>query len=636
MRRKNTAEAFEILLRMAEDRRKKAQAEEERPGKPEAVKNAGKADPLGPVGIVASERTGAPGGDGLPRPRLRPAPGEPLLAPPRQLASPKTPGLARSTRARRGSRWIVEAPQGDDSLAGGPKWGRALERWRSERPVRYRRPAAERTEREEPSRAGRGRDGRERLVESEDLEARRALLGPFLEEESGDQEMEMTAGIDIPEEKASSHWVREEEPPLLSRASVDPVLLQQSAGDGPRESVEIHCLEAREVPPADHRVSARAGETTRGDGRGGGETPGRKGPENSPRAGRRRRKQRSGSRVERGGRGSPESGPGPEKAAGDREPHAREASPEPEAAATGTGSPKPVHEVESPPREPEPGRTPAEPPVLVMKTPVRPSRGGRVWTRVLDWTVGTTLGRLLEKRVEVRVSTFVAWGMVGVVVALLLLAQGTSSPGPAGAWNPPPGPAVDAGDPTPEDPGGEEHPGEFPLKSPRKPLVIWSPDSDPHGSSGGMLRQSVVEDPDLRNVRRKEPEQPGPEESLESPGGGSDDGGKPPGAESEPDTDSAPYLYRIQVRSRESQEGAEEIVNYMRELGFRDHFIEAEPHSPGRYKVFVGKFFDKDLADRELLRLKAAARRVPYRGRQGWFQDSLVKRRDRDGISSSE
>jgi hypothetical protein len=145
-----------------------------------------------------------------------------------------------------------------------------------------------------------------------------------------------------------------------------------------------------------------------------------------------------------------------------------------------------------------------------------------------------------------------------------------------------------------------------------------------------MLRQSVVEDADLRNVRQRDTERPGAEEPLESPGVVGDDGAEPEGAESEPDTDSAPYLYRIQVRSGESQEGAEEIVNYMREIGFGDHHLEAEPHSPGRYKVFVGKFFDKAVADRELLRLKAEARRVPYRRGRAWFQDSLVKRRDRD------
>jgi hypothetical protein len=91
----------------------------------------------------------------------------------------------------------------------------------------------------------------------------------------------------------------------------------------------------------------------------------------------------------------------------------------------------------------------------------------------------------------------------------------------------------------------------------------------------------------------------------------------------------------IQVRARESREGAHRILEYLSLFGFKDALLEEEPE---RYRsrdgkplftVFVGRYDDKSAANRECKRLKEETRARPYRQREDLFQESLVITRTR-------
>ncbi len=88
--------------------------------------------------------------------------------------------------------------------------------------------------------------------------------------------------------------------------------------------------------------------------------------------------------------------------------------------------------------------------------------------------------------------------------------------------------------------------------------------------------------------------------------------------------------YVIQVRAKESMKGAQGIVDYLSLFGFDDPLIARDPREDRNaygeelHTVFVGRYADRGEADRECARLKRETRARPYKSRAAFFSDCLV------------
>ncbi|MGQ9590109.1 MAG: SPOR domain-containing protein, partial [Planctomycetota bacterium] len=105
-------------------------------------------------------------------------------------------------------------------------------------------------------------------------------------------------------------------------------------------------------------------------------------------------------------------------------------------------------------------------------------------------------------------------------------------------------------------------------------------------------------------------------------------------AEEEPEAaPAAPRrYYAVQVRARESWEGAGRLAEYFRGLGYAD--LDTEPDGrdaagDALFTVFVGRYAEAEEARRACERLKEETRRKPYRYGRDTFQGAFVVARGR-------
>ncbi|HVR75855.1 MAG TPA: SPOR domain-containing protein [Planctomycetota bacterium] len=149
---------------------------------------------------------------------------------------------------------------------------------------------------------------------------------------------------------------------------------------------------------------------------------------------------------------------------------------------------------------------------------------------------------------------------------------------------------------------------------------IWSPASTPFPEAGGRSDSDRAESPT-----------PGPGPDTGSADSNTGHGEARPAVSRE----ASPSLHMIQVRARESHEGAQRILTYLDDFGFEDFLLDPDPRgardSDGRslYTVFVGRFSDREEAQAECRRLKRETRLRPYKHREDFFHDSLVITRQR-------
>jgi septal ring-binding cell division protein DamX len=191
--------------------------------------------------------------------------------------------------------------------------------------------------------------------------------------------------------------------------------------------------------------------------------------------------------------------------------------------------------------------------------------------------------------------------------------------------------------------GDSEKPGDASATGPaaaRTPALtgvrrfpLWGPGNGslptPPGTPTGRAADPP---PDFRNVESVSPPSPAgdgagarvtaPAESSGVP--------EPPAQES-----LSPFVYRIQVRAKESMAGAQSIVEYLGLFGFDKPLIEGDlrgdRNASGEklYTVFVGKYANEAEARRECERLKSETRQRPYKNREEFFESSLVITRKR-------
>jgi cell division septation protein DedD len=260
-----------------------------------------------------------------------------------------------------------------------------------------------------------------------------------------------------------------------------------------------------------------------------------------------------------------------------------------------------------------------------------PSTGGtsagivfRLRAKLAEWLLGGRWTAKLERRIEVKFSTVLGFAMAAVttVFVILIYLQTPSKVDPrfasldssdGGAWR-----AHEASTGTQE---REELPGARAEPSEGRLLPIWSPSSSPTAAQGALEGRPS----EVRSVEKA----PAQLEPTPAPTGV---------AVSQRASDAAalsPYVYLIQVRAKESAEGAQRIIEYLREFGFQENLVQTDPrgdrNAEGQllHTVFVGKYFDRDEAERESDRLKRETRLRPYKGKEGFFQDALVITRRR-------
>jgi hypothetical protein len=297
--------------------------------------------------------------------------------------------------------------------------------------------------------------------------------------------------------------------------------------------------------------------------------------------------------------------------------------------------------------------------------------------RAILWLLGEEGARLFARRLQVRVSTLLIFAMAVVIFLTLVLSYWkTPEPGdpyferrwaregagegaremdnpPSQSAGPPSSPlaASLASSPAPRvDKGSRE------LVGLARPLPLWSPSSatdlgaQPEkrdGSRGADLAgrgaslrvsQDGRRDPEIRNVEVL-PSAAIPGAQLD-PGAQAGGAVEPPGRESAQKGGTAepasPYIYLIQVRAKESMEGAQRILEYLAvSFGLGPAYIErdlrGDHNAEGKllYTAFVGPYFSRAEADRECERLKRETRRTPYKNKGDFFQDCLVITRTR-------
>lgn len=251
-------------------------------------------------------------------------------------------------------------------------------------------------------------------------------------------------------------------------------------------------------------------------------------------------------------------------------------------------------------------RTPAE-----ERRPVVPRR------TFSQWVLGPTISAFLDRTIELRISTLVSLVFaLTTVLFVLLLYSGMPArreplfpeiPYPVGVpAEPEPVGAADPREPAgagerlvATDAGTEPTPVKEPAATGKVPPVRWSPDLE------------------------VSPEVPTPSRSAERSGGS----GQAQSPEAVPRR-----TYAIQVRARESWEGAGRLLDYFRQLGYSD--VETEPEGKDAagealFTVFVGRYGDHEEARRACERLKEETRRRPYRYGRDCFQQSFVVTRTR-------
>jgi cell division protein FtsN len=160
--------------------------------------------------------------------------------------------------------------------------------------------------------------------------------------------------------------------------------------------------------------------------------------------------------------------------------------------------------------------------------------------------------------------------------------------------------------------GGEERARSDLLRS----LPLWSPSSAPPGEP--LAPVPAAAGPDIRNI-----------EPIPAATAGAEPAAPPP---PEPAAPPGP-TYMIQVRGKESMEGARRILDYLALFGFEKSQIEPDPRGDSNaegkalYTVFVGAYDGRADADRECSRLKRATRERPFRNRpdfRDFFGDAFV------------
>jgi hypothetical protein len=240
---------------------------------------------------------------------------------------------------------------------------------------------------------------------------------------------------------------------------------------------------------------------------------------------------------------------------------------------------------------------------------------------------------ILDHRVELKVSTIAAMALAGAILCVLVVTWLRLPPeedAMLASFLPEPAPAA----PGTEAAGGTGAGGSEAERGPGdslRSLPLWSPSSAPPGESP---RPPAAEPgPEIRNVEVV----PAADADIEleaAPGGK-----EPAGGEEDADpTAPGPAVHMIQVRAKESMEGARRILDYLAIFGFEKSQIERDPRGAKNwegkplYTVFVGAYHDRAEADRECGRLKRVTRDRPFRNREDFsdfFESALVITRTR-------
>jgi len=402
--------------------------------------------------------------------------------------------------------------------------------------------------------ASRGRGGPRSLLSQLDAARGRARE---LEEAGEEREALLEDSMDEPRFPARPEIAPFREPPV--RASVDPALLGQKEGDDWQAPSRVRCS-GLERAPAEIPVAVPAG-------------------------------------------GPPDMEPEPEADASPQHCTSSESKP---------AEPPERHPEGSSPTEPEPpGSTGIRP---------GPSHPGRL-KRAADWLLGDASTRLLEKRLEIKLSTLLVGAMSGIVVTTLVLTYIRLPPPEDSLLRA----GVEKPQIAPVDTTGPQPPAPVRLGAVRR-LPLWGPGMADEADGAAHEVPGPAPPPDVRNVvvekaQEPAPTPPAPAPALPEPGAG-------------PEVDGRPH-HIIQVRAKESWEGANRLVEYLSLFGFEKPLLEEDARgdrtSSGEklYTVFVGRYLDRAEAERECHRLKRETRQRPYRGRTELFQDSLVITRKR-------
>lgn len=245
--------------------------------------------------------------------------------------------------------------------------------------------------------------------------------------------------------------------------------------------------------------------------------------------------------------------------------------------------------------------------------------GDRV-QNVVKWVIGDGTTGWLRRRVELQLSTLIVGALVGVVLVGLFftwlgLPEQTDpyfAPAPAG-WASAPVGGVGAG------PMAQGAPGPRGVASGEgRPAVGVSRAISPTASGARGVPVPALAGSPLWS--------PG---TVALPPAASE---RAPVARSSlvPPTGTA-LVYRIRVRARESQAGADRIFEYLESFGFGDAYIEGEKKRGGQplFTVFVGRYGSLAEANTECDRLKRETSTRPYQSKRGFFQDCYVLRRTR-------
>lgn len=635
MRRKNTAEAFEVLLRIAREQGK-TQAVESKGGAPGPVATPGGKDAAdGP----RSAFSGAASVSDPVRPAERTKP--PALAPVRPRREPLL-----KPRGGLGRRWsagllgrseLLKAPPqaaGEGLKPRAPQRPSALPRWLSSKPQSDRPsesskdappPEAAPLEAEEAMPSGKVVPSQEAVPAEESSPFQETAFPPTpceediepatLRESVGDEVADFSRRALLPARRADTPLqkraqrqrelalaAREREALLSGAEATKRDVLAESEEDRSSSGTEpvapdplpIQCLEAKDTPSGYYRIGsdvetreAFRGESSRAEGSGTGGSSGGSGPP-AKKAGRRERRETS---SEGGGSSSGKVGGTPSVPVPASEPV--------ESSVTASQDGK----------ERSTARSASE---ILSGLP----------QKFLGWVLGPTGGSFLERRLELRLSTLLVFGMAGVITVLLLViylslpgkedprfARIEDSRAEQGHGEGVPAEPAQAGGAAGGAAAGNPAPATL-----RKPLLLWSPGSDP----GGSPPEGQVVTPDVRNV----------EASRQDGSSGTGNGAGSPSVPAVP-TD----LFMIQVRSNEDREGADGILEYLRGFGFEENSVEPHPYGAkgpeGQplYTVYVGRFSDKKKADQELDRLKKETRMKPYKDKPDFFGRSLVLQR---------
>ncbi len=288
------------------------------------------------------------------------------------------------------------------------------------------------------------------------------------------------------------------------------------------------------------------------------------------------------------------------------------------------------------------------------------SRGWSAWARGAAWVLGEGSTRWLERCITLKVSTLLVAAIAGVTVTALVLMYlrrpgeedahfrsafggpglGSDSAHPAFPSSAPQASATtppivqDSVVEVPVSSGNVSVPGSDGSRPgyPVRRFPLWGPGMSVPTDGGGVER-SPEPQPEIRHVVSKSGAVPS---AASDSTAGRPSEASPQEVKQEPDRSGGTgALYIIQVRAKESMKGAQGILEYLSLFGFDKPLIEGDPqghrNSYGEelYTVFVGHYTDRDEADRECERLRRETRARPYKGRPAFFSDCLVITRAR-------